>query len=256
MSNVKKIIKNSDIYVNDTLIKNPAITIQEGAVVRLVRQKRIEENLTILYEDNELIAVDKPVSMLSSGRDGDEDESLHKKVDRYLKKKSHNRCGAVVVHRLDRKVSGVLLFAKSFSIEKMLEERWVEYEKRYHALVERAPLDNHGTIESYLTEDANYKVHTGEKRENSKLAITHYKVVKRSTKAALLDITLGTGRKNQIRAQLAEIGSPITGDVKYSATTNIIGRIGLHAYSFKLTNPVTGKMINIVSPTPKRFFLV
>ncbi|MBF0440835.1 MAG: RluA family pseudouridine synthase [Oligoflexales bacterium] len=256
ITKAKKDIKNSEIIINKTASKEPNPVIPKGAVVEIKRKKRIDqENISILYEDNQLIAVDKPAGIISIGTCRNNEDSLFGKVNSYLKKTTAGRERAFIVHRLDQKVSGVVLLAKSAETEKLLEEHWQEYEKYYHALVEGTPQKSKGTIESWLFEDRNFKVHSGLKREGGKLAITRYEVERRFRNFTLLNVRLYTGRKNQIRVHLADIGCPIAGDLKYGASANPLGRLALHAHTFKMTHPVTGEKLVLSSPTPARFFL-
>jgi len=252
---VKKMIAHSEIYINGELNTKHSPTVPKGAVIEISKTKRLpKEDIAILYEDQDMIAVEKPPGILSIQSTHDQDRTLFGKVNQYLKKKSHNRERAFIVHRLDQKVSGVIVFAKSESAKTFLTDNWPKFEKTYHAAVQGSPNDKTATLESWLFEDKNYKVHSGEKRPDSKLAVTHYKIEKKFRNFSLLSVTLGTGKKNQIRVQLADIGCSIIGDFKYGATSNPIGRIGLHAHTLSLIQPTSKKKLALHSPTPRSFF--
>jgi 23S rRNA pseudouridine1911/1915/1917 synthase len=134
-----------------------------------------------------------------------------------------------------------------------IKENWVKTEKHYYALVEGIPEKAEDTIKSWLIEDKAQKVHSTKDTANAKYAITNYKTIKRLDKLVLLDIKTETGRKNQIRVHLSDIGCPIVGDRKYGASNDYIRRIRLHAYSLSFPHPVDGKMITVLSPMPEGF---
>jgi len=256
ITKIKKKIKQQEVFVNGELITghNPQIPAQ--SVVEFRETKRLlSMNIPILFEDSDLIAVEKPTGLLSSQSLKDKDGTVLGKVNQYLSHKTHNKERAFVVHRLDQKVSGVILFAKSYRIEQELSKNWTKFEKTYHAAVEGHPAKDSGTLESWLYEDRNYKVHSSiEQRADSKLAITHYEIEKKFRRHSLLSIKLGTGKKNQIRVHLADLGCPIIGDDKYGSNSNPIGRIGLHAHTLSILHPVSGKALTLHSPSPKSFF--
>jgi 23S rRNA pseudouridine1911/1915/1917 synthase len=137
-----------------------------------------------------------------------------------------------------------------------VKEGWESTEKHYYALVEGVPKQSEGTIKSWLVEDGKQKVHSTTNQENAKLAVTHYKVIKPVDKYTLLDIITETGRKNQIRVQLSDLGCPIVGDRKYGASAEFVRRIRLHAYSLTFIHPETGKPHTVVSHMPEGFLKV
>jgi 23S rRNA pseudouridine1911/1915/1917 synthase len=253
----KKIVKNSEIQIDGVVCTDPNPALDKGACVILEMKKTgPKTDIAILYEDADLIVVDKPVGIITSGVSSDIREvSLHKKLIAYIKSRSHGRGMAYVVHRLDQKVSGVLVFAKSQAICDTLIDEWRTYEKRYHAVVEGTPKEAQGTLQSWLREDANYKVYSTHESKDAKLAITHFEVLATARGMSLLDIRLETGRKNQIRVQLADAGCPIVGDVKYGAKTNPFKRIGLHSYTLSLIHPRSQQRMVFTSPTPHPLLL-
>jgi 23S rRNA-/tRNA-specific pseudouridylate synthase len=170
-----------------------------------------------------------------------------------LKKLSKGNIRAYVVHRLDKEVSGILLFAKSDIAMNALKDNWKQTDKHYYAFVESVPSKPEGTIKSWLIEDKSLKMHSVNEREGAKLAITNYKTTRIIGNYALLDVKIETGRKNQIRVHLSDIGCPIVGDRKYSAKADYVRRVRLHAYFLSFPHPVNGKMITVKSPIPKGF---
>jgi 23S rRNA pseudouridine1911/1915/1917 synthase len=150
-------------------------------------------------------------------------------------------------------VSGILLLAKTESSMNFLKDHWKETEKRYIALVEGKPKEAAGTVKSLLYEDKTQKVHSTTNPYNAKLAITHYKTIQEVNKNSLLEIKLETGRKNQIRVHMSDLGCPIVGDRKYGASKEFIRRIRLHACYLSFPHPVKGEKIVMESSMPKGF---
>ncbi len=216
-----------------------------------------KENLQILFEDNHLIIVNKRAGDITQG-DKTGDKPLSEVVKEYIKNK-YNKPGDVflgVVHRLDRPTSGVIIFARtSKSLErlnKMLRDKTIH--KTYWAVVKNYPKKVKNTLINYLKKNPKNNKSTAYSKEiqGSKKAILHYTVLKKLDNYSLIEIDLETGRHHQIRAQLAYIGSPIKGDLKYGFDrSNKDGSIHLHARKIKFTHPVSKEPINISAPTPK-----
>ena len=205
----------------------------------------------VLYEDQHVIVVDKPAGIATSSIDGS--ANVQWTISEFLKTLSKGTVRTYVVHRLDKEVSGVLLLAKSEMAMDAIKDKWDETEKHYYALVEGIPGNPEGTIKSWLIEDNAMKMHSVKEKPDAKLAITHYKTIRLLDNYALLDIKTETGRKNQIRVHLSDIGCPIVGDRKYGASAEFIRRVRLHAYSISFPHPVTGEIISVESPMPDGF---
>ena len=205
----------------------------------------------VLYEDQDVIVVDKPAGKPTSSTDGS--LSIQDILTEFLKRHSKGRIRAYVVHRLDKEVSGVLLFAKTREATDSIKDKWQETEKHYYALVEGIPEKAQNTIESWLIEDRSQKVHSVREMPDAKFAITSYTTIKQVNKNTLLDIRTDTGRKNQIRVHLSDIGCPIVGDRKYGASDEFKRRIRLHAYSLSFPHPADGRIITVKSPMPEGF---
>jgi 23S rRNA pseudouridine1911/1915/1917 synthase len=195
--------------------------------------------------------IDKPAGIATSSIDGS--ANVQQTVSEYLKDISKGTIRTYVVHRLDKEVSGVLLLAKSEIVMDTIKDKWEETEKHYFALVEKIPENPECTIKSWLIEDNTQKMHSADEASGGKLAITHYRTIRNINNYALLDIKTETGRKNQIRVHLSDIGCPIIGDRKYGASTDFIRRVRLHACSISFPHPLTGKMITVESSMPQGF---
>lgn len=252
---IKKLLKNGAIRINNKPVTLHSYPLKPGDIVDASPQyaKAAKAGLPfpVLFEDQHIIVVDKPAGKSTSSTDGS--LNIQEILSDYLRNLSKGKVRAFVVHRLDKEVSGVLLFAKSHDVMETIKENWVKTEKHYYALVEGIPEKAEDTIKSWLIEDKSQKVHSTKDTANAKYAITNYKTIKRLDKLVLLDIKTETGRKNQIRVHLSDIGCPIVGDRKYGASNDYIRRIRLHAYSLSFPHPVDGKIITVLSPMPEGF---
>lgn len=208
----------------------------------------------ILYEDERLIAVNKPAGLLSVGNERERVRTAYRKVSDYVKSKQVD-AKIFVVHRLDRETSGVLIFAKDPETQKAFQEHWNEIVTRrgYYAVVEGTPKPAEDTVISHLIETSTHLVFSGQPGLNSRRAVTHYRTMAVGGGYALLDVSIETGRKNQIRVHMQDIGHPVAGDKQYGGKTNPLGRLCLHAYELSLTDPVTGKEESFVARMPKEF---
>lgn len=213
-------------------------------------------NLQVLYEDNHIIVVNKRVGDLVQG-DQTKDTPLSEIIKEYLKEK-YNKPGAAylgVVHRLDRPTSGIVLFAKTSKALSRLNELFKnrETQKTYWAVVKNTPEEISATLTHYLVRNPKNNTSKAHNKEvaQSKKGVLSYTILKRLNTYSILEIDLFTGRHHQIRAQLAAIGSPIKGDLKYGFDrSNPDGGIHLHARTLTFTHPVTKEIIKLVAPTP------
>jgi 23S rRNA pseudouridine1911/1915/1917 synthase len=251
---IKKMLKNG-VKINDKSLTFYSFPLKPGDVVETSSHSgnaaRALLPFPVLYEDKHIIVVDKPAGKPTSSTDGS--LSIYEIISEYLKDRSKGKTRAYVVHRLDKEVSGALLFAKSREMMEKIKENWIKTEKHYYALVEGIPEKDEGTIKSWLIEDKSQKVHSTHESASAKFSITNYKILKRLNNYGLLDIKTDTGRKNQIRVHLSDIGCPIVGDHKYGASDDFIRRIRLHAYSLSFPHPVSGEMMTVNSPMPDGF---
>ncbi|MCL2073806.1 MAG: RNA pseudouridine synthase [Marinilabiliaceae bacterium] len=212
--------------------------------------------MNILYEDNHLIAINKiGYDLVQSDSTGD--EPLVDKVKNYIKKK-YNKAGDVylgIVHRIDRPVTGTVLFARTSKalvrMNKLFQDKKVK--KTYLAIVKTLPPEDEATITHYISKDSekNKSYAYIKKRSGTKEAVLSYRLISSASNYYLLEIDLITGRHHQIRCQLAKIGCPIRGDLKYGfARSNSNGGISLHAHKLEFEHPVTKEFVSIVAPIP------
>lgn len=218
------------------------------------RTKHQPRGLDLLYEDDDVVVVNKPCGLLTMGTDRDKSRTAHTILNEYVRKgnsKSRNRI--YIVHRLDRDTSGVLIFAKSEKVKLQLQEQWQDTEKRYLTVVYGALSPKEGTISSYLAENSAYSVYSTPDSTKGKLSHTAYKVLKETKGFSLLEIHLLTGRKHQIRVHLSERGHPVVGDKKYGKAGDGYNCLALHAKSLSCTHPVSGKQLFFETPVPEYF---
>ncbi|MDE6595332.1 MAG: RluA family pseudouridine synthase [Oscillospiraceae bacterium] len=208
--------------------------------------------LDIIYEDDELLVINKPAGMLAIANEKERDMTAYHLAMEYVRdKNSHNRI--FIVHRLDRDTSGVLIFAKNEIIKHALQDNWETAAKlrSYVAVTENTPDPREGRIENFLRETESHLVYTA-KMGDGKLAVTNYKVRKSNPEYALVDVDIETGRKNQIRVHMSDMGCPIAGDKKYGAKTNPVRRLCLHANKLVIIHPYTDEEMVFEAPVPKK----
>jgi tRNA pseudouridine32 synthase/23S rRNA pseudouridine746 synthase/23S rRNA pseudouridine1911/1915/1917 synthase len=216
--------------------------------------RHLPRGLAILYEDNDIIVVDKPAGLLTVGTDSNKTRTAYYVLTDYVRKgslKSRNR--VFVVHRLDQWTSGVLVFAKSEEVKLRLQEQWKETEKKYLAIVHGRLDQKEGVITSYLAENKAFVVYSTTDATKGKLAHTAYKVLKEAGRFSLLEVGLLTGRKNQIRVHLADKGHPIVGDRKYGKGEDGFKRLALHSKSISFKHPTSGRQMTFESKVPAYF---
>ena len=217
-------------------------------------RKRERKDLPIIYEDEDIIAINKPSGLLSVASEREKGKTAYRLVSDYITQKDKN-ARIFVVHRLDEDTSGVLIFAKSFATKEALQLHWQEIvtKRGYYAIVEGEDIPEAGRLRDYLTIDDTYTVHVTRDKKKGKLAITNYRKIACKDGLSLLDVAIETGRKNQIRAQLGHIGYYVIGDDRYGEPIDPLGRLGLHAYELSFTNPLTKKEYDLKSEMPESF---
>lgn len=254
---LKSFLKHKMIYVNEKPITNPNYLLQKNDTVTIYyNNKQITNyNLEILYEDKDLIAINKPHGLLSISNAKEKDLTAFKLVRDYLKKKNPHLY-LFTVHRLDQETSGVLLFAKNQKIKEALQSDWNNLVKKrgYYALIENQLTPSQGTFSSYLIESkASGLIYSTKNPNLGKLAITNYQTIAQTDNYSLLDIDIKTGRRNQIRVHLSENNHPILGDKKYHSKHNPLKRLALHAYELTLIDPRTNLPLTIKTNLPQEF---
>lgn len=258
-TSVKKMLQHRQFIIEGIPITQFDYPLEAGDEVFVMTQaqsKAVEHlvDIGILYEDRDLIVIHKASGVLSvPGQDPETDTALDQ-VTRYVKELNH-RGRVFVVHRLDRDTSGVMMFAKNVETQEILQSNWHEMvnERIYRAVVIGKFPEGKSMIKSYLTEDQQFMVHSSRVDNGGKLAITHYEKISGNDKYSLVEAKLDTGRRNQIRVAMRDLGHPIVGDWKYGARANPIKRLGLHAYRISFEHPRTGETMSFTSPIPNDF---
>lgn len=217
-------------------------------------KKYAPKGLKILFEDRDILVVDKINGLLTISSAGEKENTAHFILNDYVQKgnpKSRNR--VYIVHRLDKDTSGVLLFAKSEKAKRYLQDNWGSFTKMYTAIVHGILEEKEGVISTYLVENKAFKVYSVDDPKEGKLAETGVKVLKESDKFSLLAIQLYTGRKHQIRVHLSEMGYPVAGDKVYGNKDKGIKRLALHASSITISHPFTKEKMTFEAPLPAYF---
>lgn len=244
-------LSDGRVTVDGKMIKISAFIVKRGQEITLGdRPKFACNDLRIYYEDKHIVAIEKPTGLLSVATDFQKDKTAHAFL------KDYYRPGRVyVVHRIDQDTSGVMLFALTEEARDRLKVKFEKHdiERVYIALVEGKLANKRGTWRSFVYEDSEYKVHTTDNPHLGQEAITHYEVIDFTGRYTVLQLTLETGRKNQIRVHCQAAGHPVVGDRKYGASGNPIQRLGLHAHMIALKHPITDKYIKFISPVPDVF---
>ena len=256
-NSVKSLLTNHRIAVNGAPVTQYNLKLYQKDTVIISKtaiRRKTRSNLPIIYEDDEIIVINKPSGLLSVASDTEKGSTAYRMLSDYVQQKDkHNRI--FVVHRLDEDTSGVLMVAKNPQIKEALQDKWNELvsKRGYYAIVEGKMEKPSGTIKSYLKKNAQNMMYSSKKPGDGQLAITHYKVLKETDNYSLLDVNIDSGRKNQIRVHLGESGHYVIGDDKYGEPRNPIKRLGLHAYELDITHPFTKKLMKFKAPMPKEF---
>ncbi len=247
---IKSLLTHGSVLVDDKVVTKYNHLLKKGQVVSINKYNK-SKDIDIIYEDNNIIVINKKEGMLSVDTDNNKSVTVYNLVSDYVKKNNpHNKI--FIIHRLDKDTSGVLMFSKSENIKKLYQDNWNDLvkERQYVAMVSGKMKDS-GTIRSYLYEDKNHFVHSS---SSGKLAITHYKKIKENDSYTWLYVNIDTGRKNQIRVHLKELGHPIVGDTKYGVKDNS-KRLFLHANKLVIINPLTNKTMTFTASIPSEFKL-
>ncbi|HSO85365.1 MAG TPA: RluA family pseudouridine synthase [Draconibacterium sp.] len=217
--------------------------------------KHQPKGLTILYEDQDIIVVDKINGLLTMGTDREKENTAYYLLTDYVRKgNSRSRNRIFIVHRLDRDTSGVLIFAKTEAVKRFLQDNWKEFSKKYVAVVHGQLFEKEGIITSYLVENSANRMYSVNNPEKGKFSKTGYKVLKENSKFSLLEINLFTGTKNQIRVHFSEKGHPVAGDKIYGVPEKGIKRLALHSALLTIIHPFSGKTMTFVTDVPTYFY--
>ncbi len=251
---LKQYLKHGNIYVENvkTTKYDYPIRLNNVIIIKSKNKEVIKPPFPIIYEDENIIVVDKPSGILTMATNDEKEQTVYHIVREYLISKNRNS-KIFIIHRLDKDTSGVLIFAKNEYAKKLFQENWNDLvkERSYIAIVHGVLSKKEDTLLDYLSETSTNLVYISNKNKG-KVAITKYKVIKESNNFSKLEIHIETGRKNQIRVQLANINHPIVGDKKYGIKDNE-KRLFLHANRLQVFNPITRKNMLFKCDIPKAF---
>lgn len=255
---LKQMLAHNQIAVGDLPVKQFDHALMEGDTVKVnfVREIKVfrHRRLRIVYEDDDIIVVDKGYGLLSMGNDKEKESTAYAILRDYVKW-SNPLNKIFIVHRLDRDTSGLMMFAKNEQAKRTLQHNWnnMVLNRKYLAVVEGVPEQEVGTIRSYLVENNKYEVYSTDDPAKGQLAVTRYRTLAAGKRFALLEVELDTGRKNQIRVHMQDLGHPISGDRKYGASSSPARRLCLHAQTLRFIHPTTRKEMNFTTPVPASF---
>ena len=261
-NNLKKLLGNQQILVNGASIKQFDFMLVKGDVVSIspykVKKdgKRVSK-LKILFEDDEIIAINKPNGLLTIADDKEKENTAYRLMMDYVREENpKNRI--FVVHRLDKETSGVLIFVKNENLKELLQDRWnsLVQTREYIAICEGQFTKKEGTRVSYLLPTKTNLMFSSHRPNDGQKAITHYQVIAETEDYSLTKVKIDTGRKNQIRVHMKDLGHNVVGDDKYGSTKNPINRLGLHARVLEFDHPVNDKHFKFIADVPKEFLEV
>lgn len=254
---VKALLKYDQIRLEGTVTNQFDIPVAPGQTISInfsrPWQMLSNPRLRIVYEDDDIIVVNKGYGLLSVGTDNKKEGTAYSILRDYLKRLNPAN-KLFIVHRLDQHTSGLMLFAKNIKAKEAMQHNWnnMVLDRRYAAIVEGCPEPAEGVRRSRLLENAQHLMYSTDDPKGLE-AVTRYKVLKSRNGYSLVDVSLDTGRKNQIRVHMHDMGTPIAGDRRYGAKTSPIHRLALHARTLRFVHPMTHKDMNFSIPLPASF---
>lgn len=255
---IKSLLAHHQVSVDNHVVTQYNHPLTEGQTVVVnwakVHVEKQPEGLTIVYEDHDIIVIDKIAGLLSMATATEKGHTAYSILSEHVKRRDPKN-KIFILHRLDRETSGIMMFAKSEKVQELLQNSWKEsvLERNYVAVVEGPINQEQGTITSWLTESKSFKMYSSRTPNGGQKAVTHYRVLKKNKNYSLLEVKLETGRKNQIRVHMQDIGHSVIGDKKYGASKQPIGRLGLHARVLAFRHPITGEEVRYETDIPKEF---
>lgn len=255
---LKQMLAHDQIAVNDMPQRQFDQPLNPGDKVKVnfTREFRVfsHRRLKLVYEDEDIIVVNKGYGLLSMGNDKTREGTAYSILREYIKwQNPANKL--FIIHRLDRDTSGLMMFAKNEEAKRTMQHNWnnMVLNRKYLAVVEGTPEPAEDTIRSYLAETSQYEVYSTDDPAKGQFAVTRYRTLESGPRFSLLEVELDTGRKNQIRVHMKDIGHPISGDRKYGAEASPIHRLALHAQTLRFIHPVTRREMNFSTPVPSSF---
>lgn len=258
---IKSYLVHKQITVDEMVTTKFDFPLKRGQTV-FINKKKSEEKprfrgLRLVYEDADLIVIEKESGLLSIASETEKTKTAYSILSEYVKKFDPRNL-IFIVHRLDRDTSGLMMFAKNKNVQEILQKDWNDsiIDRSYIVVVEGVVENEEGKVTSWLKENKALVMYSSQTPDDGQKAVTNYKVLKSNSLFSMLEVKLETGRKNQIRVHMKDIGHPVTGDKKYGAKLNPIGQMGLHARVLSFKHPVTGKTLRFDTPIPGKFLKV
>jgi 23S rRNA pseudouridine1911/1915/1917 synthase len=250
-------LKHGTVHVNGRAVTQFDHSLVVGDVVHRSARghapagTHVGSHIKVRHEDDAVIVIEKPSGLLSIASEGERERSAYFQLTEHVRGADPRSRGRIwIVHRLDRDTSGLMVFAKTVDAKRVLQTGWEAVEKKYYAVVEGRPPEPRGTWVSHLDERDPLRVRSAPPGPHTREATTHYRVVKTSGARSVLELTLVTGRRHQIRVHLGDAGCPVVGDKRYGATSDPVRRVGLHAWRLRFRHPVTDAMLSFECPLP------
>lgn len=258
---IKQLLSHNQVAVNGRPESQFDLELQpsDSVNVNFTHEFKVFNNrrLKIVYEDDDIIVVEKGYGLLSMGNDKKPDNTAYSILRDYVK--WTNPLNKIfIVHRLDRDTSGLMMFAKSMEAKEKMQHNWnnMVLNRVYVAVVEGEPEEKEGIVKSYLVENSRYEVYSTDDPKKGQLAVTRYRTIQTNGKYSLLELELDTGRKNQIRVHMHDLGHPISGDTKYGAEKSPLHRLALHAKTLRFIHPITRQIMDFSSRVPGGFMSI
>lgn len=258
---IKQLLSHNQVAVNGRPESQFDLELQptDSVKVNFTHEFKVFNNrrLKIVYEDDDIIVVEKGYGLLSMGNDKKPDNTAYSILRDYVK--WTNPLNKIfIVHRLDRDTSGLMMFAKSMEAKEKMQHNWnnMVLNRVYVAVVEGEPAEKEGTVKSYLVENSRYEVYSTDDPKKGQLAVTRYRTIQTNGIYSLLELELDTGRKNQIRVHMHDLGHPISGDTKYGAEKSPLHRLALHAKTLRFIHPITRQIMDFSSRVPGGFMSI
>jgi 23S rRNA pseudouridine1911/1915/1917 synthase len=248
------------VAVNGDIVSRFDHALQPGDLVAIRSESstapdtRIAGGILLRHEDEAVIVIEKPAGLRSIASEAESEATAYALLTSHVRRGNpRSRERVWIVHRLDQETSGLMVFARTEAAKRVIQDSWESAKKIYRAVIEGAPPRESGVLISYLDEADRFRVRVAPEGPQTRRAVTRYRVEQRTPDRARLELELETGRRHQIRVQLAEAGCPIVGDKRYGAQTNPVRRVALHASELRFRHPVSGLEMRFVSPLPGEF---
>ena len=261
-TSIKELLRHNQVLLNGEITTSATSAVKPDDIIKVnfTREFKVfyHRRLKLVYEDDDIIIVNKGYGLLSIGNDREREETAYNIIREYLKWQNP-RNKVFIVHRLDRDTSGLMMFAKTIEAKETMQHNWnnMVLERRYVAVTEGTPEPTEGVVRNYLLENSQHEVYSSDDpASGGQLAVTRYRTLRSAKGYALVELQLDTGRKNQIRVHMKDLGHPITGDRRYGANKSPIHRLALHAQTLRFIHPITRRDMNFTTPVPAKFLAI